>query len=41
MSPSMRRLLNDETSELFEPVRFLLGAAIAFAGYLISLTLSA
>ena len=37
----MRRLFNDETSEFFEPVRFLLGAAIAVAGYLISLSLTA
>ncbi len=34
----MRRLLNDERSELFEPVRLLLGAGIALIGYLVSVS---
>lgn len=37
----MRRLLNDETSELFETQRLLLGAAIALIGYLVSLSVMA
>lgn len=35
---TMRRLLDDEQTQLFEPVRLLVGAAIAVIGYLVGVS---